>query len=724
MIRVILLAVLAGCPGTPARTTPTTADDTALRIRIAQLEARRADGLADLAELAAAGDRPTRMLAARALGRIGGGKALGVLTGALQDPEPEVVDAAAAAIGLATSLDEDTAGRPAITHALYDAQARHRDSEAIVEAIGRAADTTAQGELARGVRGGAPAIAAASAYALGRFGRRKLELAPATRSELVAGTRHRDPRVRLAAAYALAREHLVKPDELRPYLTDSGTALAALLGDADATIRAQAAQALARRQTVVAHADALATAADDPDWRVAVEAIRALAGDAGDDRTRVAAALAALRWTVGLPGAVQPAAADGLVQEAFRRRRTRGPEGAHVVIEALRTLAPHTKLPAIRELVVRIGAHARGPVLTRAWIECLARAGTIRGAEAPNLDELSTCGLPDHLRLPLIAGLVTAKIGSLDARRAALAPLLAHADPRVRVAGMPALASLWSEGSGADHDAVVAMTIAALGHRDGLVAGTAIETASTLYEAIDKDRANELRERLDAALLARAQSERDPELATSLFGLIGERKLAAGAPACRGGLRGAPVLARAAAKCLEALGEAGELEPAIGAATPPPVEVATVIGKQVRWRLATTRGEIVIELRPDVAPWAVAAIADLTRKQFYDGLEIHRVVPDFVAQGGDPTQSGWGGPGFTLPAEPSTGAGYVEGGVGMADAGRDSAGSQWFVMHGPAPHLDGRYTWVGKVTSGQTAANSLQIGDVVQRATIELDDRP
>ena len=78
--------------------------------------------------------------------------------------------------------------------------------------------------------------------------------------------------------------------------------------------------------------------------------------------------------------------------------------------------------------------------------------------------------------------------------------------------------------------------------------------------------------------------------------------------------------------------------------------------------------------------------------------------------------------GFRLPAEPSDGtvSGFVTGGVGIADAGRDSGGSQWFVMHARAPHLDGRYTWIGRVVEGQGAADALQIGDRVLRATVEV----
>jgi cyclophilin family peptidyl-prolyl cis-trans isomerase len=143
----------------------------------------------------------------------------------------------------------------------------------------------------------------------------------------------------------------------------------------------------------------------------------------------------------------------------------------------------------------------------------------------------------------------------------------------------------------------------------------------------------------------------------------------------------------------------------------------------VRWKLSTTAGPVTIELVPDVAPWAVAAIVSLTRKGFYDGLELHRVVPNFVVQGGDPTESGSGGPGFMLPAEPSdglAGKGFVAGGVGIADSGRDSGGSQWFVMHSRAPHLDGRYTWIGKVIDGQKSADELVIGDKVVGATVEV----
>jgi len=585
-----------------------------------------------------------------------------------------------------------------------------------------------------------------SAIALGRFGRRKLELTAPTRTALVAALRHADPRVRYAAAHAFAREQLPKAATLPKTI---GDALAALLVDGADVVRAQAAQALARRKLVDAYRLPLTTALYDKDWRVAVEAMRALGGSA--DRANRHQAMFGLmywlwsidggkvgeRWTTSVSDALMRVGKDEIEQFLMteKERITAAPHsvmpgpsdasGAHVVIEGLRVLVPKSEdrmLAAMASLIAsRASTSKTLPELTRNWIACLARSAAARATA--DLGAVATqCKLPDHLRLGLVGELIVAKVGSVEARRVALQPLLDHRDPRVRVSGMSSLAAIWDEGGEADHEAAVAMTIAALGHKDGLVAGTAIETAETLYQGIDKAKATTLRDRLDAALLARARTETDAELATALFGLIGKRTLAAGATACRAGVAGAPVLARAAVDCLEALGQPVELPPIAGAA-PPPVDVTQVIGRQVTWKLTTTRGEIMLELRPDIAPWAVATIVTLTNTRFYDGLELHRVVPNFVAQGGDPTQSGWGGPGFTMPAEPSAGVGYVEGGVGMADAGRDSAGSQWFVMHAPAPHLDGRYTWIGRVVSGQSAANSLLIGDRVVRATVELSPR-
>lgn len=134
--------------------------------------------------------------------------------------------------------------------------------------------------------------------------------------------------------------------------------------------------------------------------------------------------------------------------------------------------------------------------------------------------------------------------------------------------------------------------------------------------------------------------------------------------------------------------------------------------------IVTAHGEMVVQLFPDRAPLTVANFARLADAGFYDGLPYHRVIPDFVAQGGDPRGDGWGGPGHTIPDEVNA-TRYEAGTVGMALNGDDTGGSQWFVTLAPQPHLNGRYTAFGKVVSGLNVAKSLLPGDRIENVSIE-----
>lgn len=135
-------------------------------------------------------------------------------------------------------------------------------------------------------------------------------------------------------------------------------------------------------------------------------------------------------------------------------------------------------------------------------------------------------------------------------------------------------------------------------------------------------------------------------------------------------------------------------------------------------RLQTSRGELVIDLRPDLAPLTGSALAVLARRGFYGGLPFHRVVPDFVVQGGDPRGDGDGGPGWALPDEHSP-LRFVRGTLGIATSGPETGGSQFFLCHSPQPHLDGRYTVAGQLRSGEDALDALQPGDTILAATAE-----
>ena len=134
----------------------------------------------------------------------------------------------------------------------------------------------------------------------------------------------------------------------------------------------------------------------------------------------------------------------------------------------------------------------------------------------------------------------------------------------------------------------------------------------------------------------------------------------------------------------------------------------------------TERGDITIQLRADLAPEHVNSLVFLAREGYYDGITFHRVEPGFVVQGGDPTGTGNGGPGYTLPAEFSSEP-FVRGILGMArSSAPDSAGSQWFVTLGDAFHLNDNYTVFGNVTDGMDIVDCIQIGDKI--VTIEITE--
>ena len=115
----------------------------------------------------------------------------------------------------------------------------------------------------------------------------------------------------------------------------------------------------------------------------------------------------------------------------------------------------------------------------------------------------------------------------------------------------------------------------------------------------------------------------------------------------------------------------------------------------------TERGDFTMTLRPDLAPQHVNSFVFLSRDGYYDGVTFHRVIPGFMAQAGDPTGTGSGGPGYTLPAEFTTEVPYTEGVVGAARTSQpDTAGSQWFVTLDEASNLNGQYTVFAQVTDG------------------------
>lgn len=775
-----LLAVLAtlSCGGRAARRARNA--EHLLRSEIAQAEARREASVGALTAMLSGEPSLRAALAARALGRIGGPAASAALLAELAAPDrgagaarsskdcsspgcpPSRLAAAAAALGVAAALqdpapEELTAVSTALERALGRASTP-RDRAVVIEALGRAGTAQAQAALAAELVGTGP-VAEAAALALGRHGRRRLPWSAQTRAMVVAATARGDAALRLAATWALSRESL--PGVAAPAPAEEAAALAALvarLGDGEPEVRAAAAAALARRKLAGRAVPALLRALGDADWRVAVEAARAVGG-AGD-----------------------PAGLDGLAEAAAARLPGlgRAPAGVQVLTEALRQLAGHGGRPAVAAALEQILAaapqvQAVSPV-GAAWTRCLARAALLRAQPTPALDALVGCGaseLPLAYSASVVVDAVASGAGTAEARRTVIERLLQDQDVRVRAAALPALPVLAAASDDAGAALEVERVIAAVGSPEAMLAGAAIELAGQLVLVVpdvtldaepggaggaggatsgrpagtdgqpdgetgeppwrDLPQARAALKRLTAAMVARAGQERDPELAGTLLAFIAERKLASGLSACQSAARDrSPVTAGAAARCVAALTSEGSAssrpEPFAGRepAVAPPIELALGIpaGQRWTWIITTNHGEVEIALDGTVAPWHVATVVALTRRGFYDGLDFHRVVPNFVVQGGDPTESGSGGPGFTLPAEPGSlldGDSYRMGAVGFADAGKDSGGSQWFVMHSRAPHLEGRYTRVGQVRRGQDVVARLLVGDRVISASVRAE---
>lgn len=126
----------------------------------------------------------------------------------------------------------------------------------------------------------------------------------------------------------------------------------------------------------------------------------------------------------------------------------------------------------------------------------------------------------------------------------------------------------------------------------------------------------------------------------------------------------------------------------------------------------TEKGEIVAELYPNEAPGTVENFEKLANDGFYNGLTFHRCIEDFVIQGGCPDGTGTGGPGWTIKCE-TEGNPHIHavGALSMAHAGKDTGGSQFFIIRKPQPHLDGKHTVFGKVLSGMEAVYAMQNGD-------------
>jgi peptidyl-prolyl cis-trans isomerase B (cyclophilin B) len=133
--------------------------------------------------------------------------------------------------------------------------------------------------------------------------------------------------------------------------------------------------------------------------------------------------------------------------------------------------------------------------------------------------------------------------------------------------------------------------------------------------------------------------------------------------------------------------------------------------------IETDKGNIELVLFEKEAPNTVKNFEKLANSGFYNGLKFHRVIPNFMIQGGDPTGNGTGGPGYTIKCEINPHK-HGTGALSMAHAGKDTGGSQFFITHSPQPHLDGKHTVFGQVEKGQDVVNKIKQGDKMKKVTV------
>lgn len=620
---------------------------------ILDLEVQRESATPALIERARRG--PESFRAIRALGRVGDAAAISELR--LQLTNPATRPAAADALATSKLLGADVAdAEAAILTQWFDTPEHDRDS--LVSALGRLGSAAAIATLAQVLRDGVADESAA--IALGLLGRRGVAFDDQARAALVARADHYDPLVQYAVAYALAHEP--EPANQR----EAGdAALVRLTRARDPETRTIAFTGLTRRKVDREQTSRLFTAGlDDRDFRVRTAAARGLLA-LGDETSH----LRLILWS---------------------SKHLTDPVAVHPILTTLDAIIdlPEETVRSLELPIKALAAAATRTPATEPRIACQVRTLLARITRStPSCPEL-----PPHLAVA---------ITSKTLPDPQLVPLLRDPDPRIRTTAISALL--------AHHSASTFLL--------ELVADPSPAVVGTVADALAGKQPPPVTDALRTALAARAQHELSHEV--ELYAALVAALAAIKGPLepCSAGLDHPNLAVRTAARaCVTALTGA-DPGPQLPSAPPPRPPHPPSEGPRLHWRLTTTRGVVDVALDPPSAPWHVAALAAHTRAGFYDGLTFHRVVPGFVVQGGDPEGTGWGGPGYTLPSEP-TSARFTRGAVGIADAGKDTGGCQFFFMHARAPHLEGRFTRVGEVTKGQDIVDTLLVGDVILRAEI------
>lgn len=651
--------------------------------QIAELEDRRSLGpelkLHTLARTH--GDYTVRERALLALGRIQDPESLDTVLNALTDEYPSVRTEAAFAAGLLglswqkltdaqkAKLGEGLIGfetvepDPKVKLALIDALARVGSvpaAERLIDLLAVPGEVQARAALGLGVEARvlAPAqLPARAPAALGALGKK----------ELPAATRY-------GAAYALAGSKLPGARYFLLLCTQ----------DESADVRAICAKGLGDVGTDI-DAVTLLKLFDDTDYRVVVEAARALAKLSGKCKGPCPANGALSKLDARVERLVKGDTAGGAQPLLALAQQGLPPAGKAVLV-------------TLRELVIAGQTTATDPKIKKdiANVDCRLAAAIDRINS--EIKEVLTCGatlIPENQRLAMGLYEVAASPAKDPAKRVEeLGKYLDHSDARVKLAAIHLLGENKAPAAAeklrallSNTDLVIAASavtaLSRIGDKASIpailpmvgTAGSTVEIAPGIAEALEELGAKEA----------------VPDLQKWLTSPHAAIRHSAAAALTR--LTGQPVLVP-------------RVERPVNLAKP--VEVP----KDAILTVKTEKGDFDIKLFTQDAPLTSANLWTLAKSKFFKNVTFHRIVPDFVAQGGDPRGDGEGGPGYTIRCEINHRP-YLRGTVGMALGGKDTGGSQFFVMLAAHPHLDGKYTSFGEVVRGQEVIDTLLEGDKI-----------
>ena len=649
----------SGAPAAPPRGAPRFASAADAEAALVELEDRRAFDAGALSAAASFPDPAVRARAALAVGRIGDDRGAPIVRPLLADKAPEARGMAA----FAHQLLADPTSTPDLLPLLSDADTSVSAAAArAVGALGRGDGEDAL--IAAIAKAPAPEPRASMLQSLWRFAD------SATAAAALRYATDPDSRVRAAALYALSR----KPIE------SSLGVLTSALADADpysAALAARALGLLAKKESLGPLAAALGSG-KPPLVTNALGALETIleknpgSGITDERKARILALAGDANPNLAIPALVLLRQFEATDREVRQRLWSIALTGAG----RRRQIALVSVVAALRDRAkeaLEKAASATDPALRAAAAESLV---FLPPASAKPYREKFAADKEPVVRLAVLTGLKTAD--AVRGSRPLVNAALTDPDAGVRAAALEALGEL--------NDSSVLPLVS-----DALTRSAADASADVAIAAIA------VCEKLRSEPAARAIVEAAYRQPKTLVARLARRALLQVFRADRAAFPAPEYQTGRSAADYAALLSEGR--------------------KSLQARIETPRGEFAIRFAGREAPLTVANFVRLARARFFDGVPVHRVVPNFVLQDGDPTGTGNGGPGYEIRDELSP-LPYERGTVGMALSGPDTGGSQWFVTHSPQPHLNALYTVFGRVVSGQEVVERIEQGDRITRVTI------